>query len=393
MILSFVPTYIQASVISLVVYFQDMGGPNPVVVSDEDQVDKESVAAVADDEELDAGAEGEVANKETSNELVGGAQDKEEETVRRTHSSSKVDPPTTPPLRRGRGRGRGHGRGRPKAATSTVDTPIIKTPQEAAGDPADPPARSPTRLRSGGSDFSITPPPPRPESPSQFHPTPGMAQEATAINSKCARTEGVNTFSVSTIDESPTGKSTKAPSVSATLSVPPGTKKQKTTSRVEEEGVSVLKELGSTVKMYKDRATADKEPQKVEDDISVWAGQLERKVCRIEDPMLQEDLMDHLSFIAKQASRGQWSVNTLQSPSFTISKPTMQSVPPASATAIRQQQMTSFNAGPSTPARQDAFPWQPGQSADHLAAITQWLHSVPTSNSPGLPQAPQAQAV
>ena len=104
--------------------------------------------------------------------------------------------------------------------------------------------------------------------------------------------------------------------------------------------------------------------------------------------MLQEDLMDHLSFIAKQAGRGQWSVNTLQSPSFTIAKPTTQSVPPASATAIRHQQMTSFNAGPSTPARQDAFPQQPGQSADHSAAIAQWLHSVPTSNSPGLPQAP-----
>ena len=132
MILSFVSTYIQASVISLVFYFQDMGGPNPVVVSDEDQVDKESVAAVADDKELDAGAEGEVANKETSNDLVGGTQDKEEETVSRTRSSSKVDPPTTPPLRRGRGRGRGRGRSRPKAATSTVDTPIVKTPQEAA---------------------------------------------------------------------------------------------------------------------------------------------------------------------------------------------------------------------------------------------------------------------
>ena len=108
-----------------------MGGPNPVVVSDEDQVDKESVAAVADDEELDAGAEGEVADEETSNDLVGGAQDKEKETVRRTRSSSKVGPPTTPPLRRGHGR--------PKAATSTVDTPIIKTPQEAAGEPADTP--------------------------------------------------------------------------------------------------------------------------------------------------------------------------------------------------------------------------------------------------------------
>ena len=125
----------------------------------------------------------------------------------------------------------------------------------------------------------------------------------------------------------------------------------------------------------------------MEDDISVWDGQLERKVRRIADPMLQEDLMDHLSFIAKQASRGQWSVNTLQSPSSTIAKPTTQSVPPASATAIHQQQMTSFNAGPSTPAR------QPGQSADHLAPIAQWLHSVPTSSSPGLPQAPQAQAV
>ena len=81
-------------------------------------------------------------------------------------------------------------------------------------------------------------------------------------------------------------------------------KKQKPPSSVEDERVSVLKKLGSAVQMYKDRATAaDKAPQKVEDDVSVWAGQIERKVCRIADPMLQEDLMDHLS-------RGQWSVNT-----------------------------------------------------------------------------------
>ena len=36
------------------------------------------------------GQGGEVADEETSNDLVGGAQDKEEETVRRTRSSSKV---------------------------------------------------------------------------------------------------------------------------------------------------------------------------------------------------------------------------------------------------------------------------------------------------------------
>ena len=244
-----------------------MGGPNPVVVSDEDQVDKESVAAVADDEELDAGAEGEVADEETSNDLVGGAQEKEEETVRRTRSSSKVGPPTTPPLRRGRGRGRGCGRGRPKAATSTIDTPIIKTPQEAAGEPADTPARSPTRIRSGGSDFSITPPPPPPESPlPTFTRRPARPKKrppsAVSVQELKELIHEPAQFSVSTIDESPTGKSTKASSVSATLSVPPGKKKQKTTSRVEEERVSVLKELGSAVKMYKDRATADKEPRK-----------------------------------------------------------------------------------------------------------------------------------
>ena len=69
-------------------------------------------------------------------------------------------------------------------------------------------------------------------------------------------------FSVSTIDESPTGKSTKASSVSATLSVPPGKKKQKTTSREEEERVSVLKELGSAVKMYRAGQLLTKNPRK-----------------------------------------------------------------------------------------------------------------------------------
>ena len=52
----------------------------------------------------------------------------------------------------------------------------------------------------------------------------------------------------------------------------------------------------------------------------MWAGQIERKVRRISDPMLHEDLMDHLSCIVKQASQGQWSVNTIKSPTFTITK-------------------------------------------------------------------------
>ena len=55
--------------------------------------------------------------------------------------------------------------------------------------------------------------------------------------------------------------------------------------------------------------------------------------------------MDHLSLIVKLASRGQWLVNTLRSPTFTISKPTklplssfIPSLSPPPGPAGRQQQ-------------------------------------------------------
>ena len=155
------------------------------------------------------------------------------------------------------------------------------------------------------------------------------------------------------------------------------------------------------MQMYKDRATAaNKAPQKVEDDASVWPRQIERKVRRITDPMLQEDLMDHLSFIVKPASRGQWSVNTLRLPTFTISKPTksplssfVPSLPPAPGPAGRQHQgnTDSFTQA----STQQVFPpqMQPVQSTDHLAAFAQWLQSGPSTNWHGLPQGPQAQPV
>ena len=83
----------------------------------------------------------------------------------------------------------------------------------------------------------------------------------------------ITSFSVSTIDESPTGQTTKAVAVAA----PTVQKKTKTSQSCGGFlRVSVLKELGSAVQMYKDRATAaDKAPQKVEDELSVWAGQIE----------------------------------------------------------------------------------------------------------------------
>ena len=53
-----------------------------------------------------------------------------------------------------------------------------------------------------------------------------------------------------------------------------------------------------------------------EDDVSLWAHQCEPKIHKISDPLLHEDLMDHLSLIIKQASRGQWSVDNVQAPAF-----------------------------------------------------------------------------
>ena len=126
-------------------------------------------------------------------------------------------------------------------------------------------------------------------------------------------------FSVTTIDDSQTGQASKASKVAIAS---PRKKKQKPSNFVEEEIVSVLQELGSAVKLHKQPVTAaDNEPQKI-----VWAGQIESKGRRMANPMLQEDLTDHLSYIVKQASRVQWSVNTIRSPTFTIAKPTKSAV-------------------------------------------------------------------
>ena len=257
---------------------------------------------------------------------------------------------------------------------------------------------------SGGSDFSITPPPPPKESPLP----PIVRQWAKKRTSATMSVDelkaimqtdqqATTSFSVSTIDESPTGQTKKAMAGAA----PTTHKKQKTPSRVEDDRVSVLKELGSAVQMYKDRATAaGKAPQKVEDDVSVWAGQIERKVHQIAEPMLQEDLMDHLSFIVKQTYRGQWSVSILRSPTFTISKLTklplssfVPSLPPAPVPVGRQHQGNTDSFTQSSTQQVFTPQMQQVQSTDHLAAFVQWLQSGPSSNSPGLPQGPQAQPV
>ena len=113
--------------------------------------------------------------------------------------------------------------------------------------------------------------------------------------------------------------------------------------------------------------------------------------------------MDHLSFMVKPASRGQWCVNTLRSPTFTISKPTksplssfIPSLLPPPGPAGQQQQVNTDSvkhASTSTAVRQQVFTpqMQQVQSSNHLAAFAQWLQARPTSNSPGLPQGPQAQ--
>ena len=166
----------------------------------------------------------------------------------------------------------------------------------------------------------------------------------------------------------------------------------------------MLQELGSAVKMYKKRIDAGSEentPKKVDDDVSVWAGQIERKVRRISDLMLQEDLMDHLSYIVKQASRGQWSVNTLKSPTFTVTKAGkspvtsfLASLPPAPSCRPPTSSET-FNTQSLTPVRQQVVgqPQMQLQSQDQLAVFAQWINSAGAGNSPGLPQGPQAQPV
>ena len=125
-----------------------------------------------------------------------------------------------------------------------------------------------------------------------------------------------------------------------------------------------------------------------------------RKVRRITDPMLQEDLMDHLSFIVKPASRGQWSVNNLRLPTFTISKPTnlplssfVPSLPPAPGPTGRQHQGNTDSFTQASTQQVFTPQMQPVQSTDHLAAFAQWLQSGPSSNLHGLPQGPQAQPV
>ena len=75
-------------------------------------------------------------------------------------------------------------------------------------------------------------------------------------------------FLVSTIDES----------LMKTKSVVLGKKQSKASNVVKEERLSVLQELGSAVKMYKKRIDAgseDNTPKKVDNDVSVWAGQIE----------------------------------------------------------------------------------------------------------------------
>ena len=95
---------------------------------------------------------------------------------------------------------------------------------------------------------------------------------------------------------------------------------------VQEESISVLKELGTAVNVCTQRMVAQEtQKSRFDDDISVWAGQCERKVRRIADPLLQEDLMDHITYIIKQTTRGLYSVNTLKPPNSDQKKPVCKS--------------------------------------------------------------------
>ena len=82
-----------------------------------------------------------------------------EPTVRQTRSGSKVVPENTPPLRRGQGRGR------PKTVRPTTDEASGGTQQKEVSNPPATPVDTPVKKLSGDSDFSITLPPARPDSP------------------------------------------------------------------------------------------------------------------------------------------------------------------------------------------------------------------------------------
>ena len=231
----------------------------------------------------------------------------------------------------------------------------------------------------------------------------------------------VDSVHVSTLDESPTP---------AFASKQSGKKKQPATAQVNVERCAVLKELGSAVKAYKQRVcTPPENPIAAksvvyEDEISLWAAQCERKIRKITDPLLREDVMDHLSYIIKQASRGQWTVDNVKGPSFPVPLPTQQlcvmsparNAPPthtAPPTTTAQFIVPSASSSLPTANTQLIVPTastsvQPimhgtttqlilpptGLSDQQLSsAFTQWLHTATMTGSPSAPQGPQAQQV
>ena len=378
--------------------------------------------------------DGEDDNDSDGDEL---GEEKESTPITRSTHSGKVAPVQLPPKKRGRGRPKILKSAAGPSGVSTKRTAELKV-SNPTSDPTKPtkricrpsksatvvtvssgpsperppePATTPVKVLptgNGDSDFSIRPPPKR-ESPLLIIRRPqrgkrkaGTASSTVTLTELKALMEGdvgdttpQAGFSVSTIDES----------TMKTKSAVLGKKQGKAANVVQEERLSVLQELGSAVKMYKKRIDAGSEentPKKVDDDVSVWAGQIERKVRRISDPMLQEDLMDHLSYIVKQASRGQWSVNTLKSPTFTVATKAakspvtsfLASLPPAPSCRPATSSET-FNTQSLTPVRQQVIgqPQMHLQSQDQLAVFAQWINSAGAGNSPGLPQGPQAQPV
>ena len=127
------------------------------------------------------------------------------------------------------------------------------------------------------------------------------------------------------------------------------------------------------------------------------------------DPTLADEQMD--SAVApisteptvlhcETSLQGQWSVNTLRLPTFTISKPTksplssfVPSLPPAPGPAGQQHQGNTDSFTQASTQQVFTPQMQPVKSTDHLAAFAQWLQSGPSSNMHGLRQGPQVQPI